>query len=67
MADIQVVKSEREDGYEFQVAVKEGRSETSHRVTLREADYQRLAGGVATGASSGSSTLACQSEAFCSA
>jgi hypothetical protein len=48
MADIQVAKTDREDGYAFQVTVKEGRSETRHRVTLREADYQRLAGGVAS-------------------
>ncbi len=48
MADIQVVQSDREDGYEFQVTVKDRRSETHHRVTLREADYQRLAGGEAS-------------------
>ena len=48
MADIQVTKSEQEGGYECQVTVREGRSETRHRVTLREADYQRLAGGKAT-------------------
>jgi hypothetical protein len=30
---------------EFQVRVTEGQSSTSHRVTLKSADYQRLAGG----------------------
>jgi len=48
MADIQVAQSDREDGYEFQVIVKERRGETHHRVTLGEADYQRLAGGKAS-------------------
>ena len=48
MADIQVAQSDCEDGYEFQVTVKDRRSETHHRVTLREADYQRLAGGEAS-------------------
>jgi len=48
MADIQVAQSDREDGYEFQVTVKERRGETRHRVTLGEADYQRLAGGKAS-------------------
>ena len=48
MADIQVTKSDRPDGYECQVMVREDRSETRHRVTLQEADYQRLAGDTAT-------------------
>jgi hypothetical protein len=30
---------------EFQVRVTEGKSATSHRVTLKRADYDRLAGG----------------------
>ena len=30
---------------EFQVRVTEGQSSTSHRVTLKRADHQRLAGG----------------------
>jgi len=30
---------------EFRVRVIEGGTETSHRVTLRRADYERLAGG----------------------
>jgi hypothetical protein len=30
---------------EFQVRVAEGRSSTTHRVTLRRADYERMAAG----------------------
>ena len=45
MADIDVRQSARDDGYEFEVTVKEGRSQTRHRVRLQEADYQRLTGG----------------------
>lgn len=30
---------------EFQVRVIEGKSQTSHRVTLQSADYKRIAGG----------------------
>jgi hypothetical protein len=48
MAEILVTKSGRADGYEFQVTVEEGRSETQHRVTLTESDYRRLAGGEAS-------------------
>jgi len=48
MAQIEVNASERDDGYECQVTVKEGRSETRHRVTLKKADYERLAGGGAS-------------------
>jgi hypothetical protein len=48
MANIEVKKSDRGDSYEFQVSVKEGRGETQHRVTLRKADYERLAGGQAS-------------------
>lgn len=48
MADIHVIKTDRDSGYEFQVTVRERRGETSHRVTLREANYQRLAGGKAS-------------------
>ena len=48
MAEIQVKKSERDDTYEFQVTVRERGSETSHRVTLSKADYQRLTGGEAS-------------------
>jgi hypothetical protein len=45
MAEIQVEQSEHGDGYEFQVVVREGGTETRHRVTLRRADYERLTGG----------------------
>lgn len=48
MANIEVKTSEHDDRYEFQVTVRERRSETHHRVTLRKADYERLAGGKAT-------------------
>ena len=51
MATIEVQRMDRDDTaddrhpYEFQVTVKEGRGETRHRVTLRQADYERLSGG----------------------
>jgi hypothetical protein len=48
MADIQATKSNRADGYEFQVIVREHGGETQHRVTLKETDYQRLVAGQAT-------------------
>ena len=48
MANIEVKTTEHDDRYEFQVTVKERRSETQHRVTLRKADYERLAGGKAS-------------------
>ena len=48
MADIKVKTSEHNDRYEFQVTVRERRSETQHRVTLRKADYERLAGSKAS-------------------
>ena len=34
-----------DDGWAAAVTVREGASATSHRVTLRRADYQRLTGG----------------------
>jgi hypothetical protein len=40
-----VEKSERNDSYDLQVTVKEGQSETNHKVTLKQSDYERLAGG----------------------
>jgi len=43
-ANIEVEKS---GANEFRVRVIEGRSETSHAVTLRPDDHQRLAGGKA--------------------
>ena len=48
MANIEVQRTDHDDSYEFQVTVKEGKGESRHRVTLRKADYERLAGGVAS-------------------
>ena len=48
MAEINVETVERDHEYTFRVTVKEGRSETHHRVTLGKADYQHLAGDEAT-------------------
>ena len=44
MAEIEVQRTNQGEPYEFQVTVKEGGTETSHRVTLRKADYERLSG-----------------------
>jgi len=41
-ATIEVAKSAEGD---YEVRVREGGSESSHRVTLKDADYQRLTGG----------------------
>jgi hypothetical protein len=43
-ASIDVQSSDVPDGYEFEVAVQEGQSQTRHRVALKQADYERLAG-----------------------
>jgi hypothetical protein len=48
MADIEVKKSDQGDSYEFQVTVSERGGASHHRVTLRKADYERLAGGKAS-------------------
>lgn len=48
LAEIQLTRSDRADGYEFQAAVKELRGRAHHRVTFKETDFQRLAGGQAT-------------------
>jgi hypothetical protein len=48
MADIEVKASDQGDQYECQVTVSERGSQTQHRVTLRTADYQRLAGSKAS-------------------
>ena len=45
MVDIDVRMSELDDAYQCDVTVRERGGETHHRVTLRKADYQRLAGG----------------------
>jgi hypothetical protein len=44
MAEIQVESTERDDSYEFQVTVREGGSQTQHRVTLEKSDYRQLVG-----------------------
>jgi hypothetical protein len=48
MATIEVKTSDHGDSYGFQVTVRERGSESHHRVTLRKADYERLAGGKAS-------------------
>jgi len=48
MTEINVSKSDRDDTYEFQVAVKARGSQTRHQVTLKKDDYERLTGGVAS-------------------
>jgi len=48
MAEIDVRPTERDDEYEFEVTVREGRGETQHTVTLNRDDYERLAGGEAS-------------------
>jgi len=45
MASIEIQKSERGEGYEFHVTVREGAEATHHQVTLRRGDYERLTGG----------------------
>jgi hypothetical protein len=44
MANIKAKTTEQGDTYECQVTVSERGSETHHQVTLRKADYERLAG-----------------------
>lgn len=44
MAQIDVQSADHGDYYRLKVTVKEGQSKTQHQVTLRKADYQRLAG-----------------------
>ena len=48
MAEIEVKASDKGDSYECQVTVGERGGATHHQVTLRKADYERLAGGKAT-------------------
>lgn len=48
MASIEVVKTELNDHFTFQVEVREGRSVTRHKVTLLKTDYQHLTGGTAS-------------------
>jgi hypothetical protein len=44
MAEIDVETTRQDDSYEFQVTVREGRSETRHRVALKKSDYAELVG-----------------------
>jgi hypothetical protein len=44
MAEIQVQTTDQENRYEFQVTVREGETETRHRVTLEKSDYSKLVG-----------------------
>jgi hypothetical protein len=48
MAEIEVRPIGEQDGYEFEVTVRERRGSTQHRVTLSQADYERLAAGQAS-------------------
>ena len=48
MAEIEVQRTNQGEPYKFQVTVQEGGRETRHRVTLRQADYERLSGGQAS-------------------
>jgi hypothetical protein len=48
MADIEVKSSDKGNAFEFQVTVREGKSQTQHQVTLDKADYERLTGGQAS-------------------
>jgi hypothetical protein len=48
MATIDVQKTEFDGRYQFLVTVKESHGETRHTVSLRKADYERLAGGRAS-------------------
>jgi hypothetical protein len=47
MADVHVERTNQGTPYEFLVTVQEGGTTTQHRITLRQADYQRLSGGQA--------------------
>ena len=48
-AEVDVERTEgAAGGYEFQVTVREGKSESRHRVTLKSATYDSLAAGKAT-------------------
>jgi hypothetical protein len=44
MAEVEVQCTDHGDHYRLKVTVKAGRGMTQHQVTLRKADYQRLAG-----------------------
>ena len=44
MAEIDVKSTDRGDSYELQVTVREGNSQTQHRVSLKKSDYRQLVG-----------------------
>jgi hypothetical protein len=48
MAKVEVQRTNEGEPYEFLVTVQEGGTATHHRVTLRQADYERLSGGRAS-------------------
>ena len=48
MAKVDVQRTNEGEPYQFLVTVREGGTETQHRVTLRQADYERLSGGRAS-------------------
>jgi len=48
MAKVNVQRANQGEPYEFQVTVHEGGTDTHHRVTLRQADYERLSAGQAS-------------------
>jgi len=45
MSEIKIETNAQDDGWEFQVTVIEGRSQTSHRVTMSKETYGKLTGG----------------------
>ena len=45
MAKVNIQRTSQGEPYEFEVTVHEGGTATHHRVTLRQADYERLSGG----------------------
>jgi len=48
MPEIEIETTEHHDSYEFQVTVREGRTETRHRVTLQKTDFDDLVGDAAS-------------------
>jgi hypothetical protein len=48
MPDIEIETTEHRDSYECQVTVREGRTETRHRVTLQKTDFDDLVGDAAS-------------------
>jgi len=57
MSEIRIEMKAQDDGWEFHVTVMEGRSQTSYRVTMSKATYERLTEGVV-------SPEACVKQAF---